>query len=71
MSDVDNDPFGEHDKKDSHPDKTGENIPLIKGEGAIGGSTLEPEREQETSFGGRKTQERSSPFLMSKVCTRS
>ena len=46
MADVDIDPFGNHE---SRPDKPmGENIPLTPG----GGSTWEPEREQETSFGG-------------------
>ena len=28
MADVDIDPFGDHDNTDSHPDDTGENIPL-------------------------------------------
>ena len=58
MADVDIDPFGEHDKTDSHPDDTGENIPLNAGGGVMGGSTWEPEHEHETSFGGGKTQER-------------
>ena len=55
MADIDIDPFGEHNKTDSHPD--GETIPLpliIPG----GGFTWEPEREQEMLFGGEKTQER-------------
>ena len=43
MLDVDIDPSGEYDKKDTHPDKTGENIPLTKEGGVIGGSTWEPE----------------------------
>ena len=50
MADVDIDLFGEHDKTDAHPDETGENIPLTSG-GVMGGSSWEPEREQETSFG--------------------
>ena len=51
MADVDIDPFGEHKSRtDDHTD-TSENIPLIPG-----GSTWEPEREQETSFGGRGSQ---------------
>ena len=50
MADVDINPFGEHDKTDSHPDDTGETIPLPPVN--PGGSTWEPEREQETSFGG-------------------
>ena len=55
MADVDIDPFGEHESRpDDHTD-TGENIPLIPG-GPKGGSTWEPTREQETSFGGRESQ---------------
>ena len=50
MADVDIDPFGEHHRTNSHPDKTGEIIPLTPG--GVGGSAWEPEREQETSFGG-------------------
>ena len=46
MADVNIDPFGEHDGTESRPD---ENIPLTP---VGGGSTLEPECEQETSFGG-------------------
>ena len=46
MADVDIDPFGEHE---SRPDKpTDECIPLTP----VGGSTWEPECEQETSFRG-------------------
>ena len=48
MADVDIDPFGDHDKTDSHPDDTGETVPLNPG-GAMRGSTWEPKREQETS----------------------
>ena len=45
MADIDIDPFGDHE---SRPDKPiGENIPLTR----VGGSTWEPEHEQETSFG--------------------
>ena len=52
MADIDIDPFGEHDKTDSHPDGTSENIPLpLVNPG--GGSNWEPEHKQETSFGGR------------------
>ena len=36
VADVDIDPIGNHDKTDSHPDDTGENIPLNPG-GVIGG----------------------------------
>ena len=54
---ADFDPIGEHDKPNegtsARPDQT---IPLSPGGGAIGGSSWESEREQETSFGGGKTQ---------------
>ena len=53
MADVDIDPFGDHDKTDSHPDE-GEAIALNPGGGAMGGSTWEPEHKQETSFRGLK-----------------
>ena len=56
MADVNNDPFGDHNKIDLHPD-TGENFPLTKRR-VMGGSTWETESEQETSSGGGKTQER-------------
>ena len=46
MVDVDINPFGEHEPR---PD---ENIPLPPVTPVGGGSTWEPEREQETSFGG-------------------
>ena len=50
MADIDIDPFGEHDRAESRPEEsTDEHIPLIPG---VGGSTWEPTREQETSFGG-------------------
>ena len=48
MADVDIDPFGEHDRTESRTDETGENIPLPP----VGGSTWEPEHEQEMSFRG-------------------
>ena len=47
MVDVDIDPFGEHESRPEEP--TDENIPLTP---VGGGSTWEPTREQETSFGG-------------------
>ena len=50
MADVDIDPFEEHESRPDEP--TGENIPLTP----VGGSTWEPEHEQETSFGGSKSQ---------------
>ena len=51
MADVDIDPFGEHDSRPEEP--TNECIPLTP---VRGGSTWEPTREQETSFGGRESQ---------------
>ena len=51
MVDVDIDPFGEHDRTESRTDETGENIPLSPVTPG-GRSTWEPERKQETSFGG-------------------
>ena len=52
MEDVDIDPFGEHESRPEEP--TDEHIPLSPV--TRGGSTWEPEREQETSFGGRESQ---------------
>ena len=49
MADIDIDPFGEHGRTE---EPTDENIPLTP---VGGGSTWEPTREQETSFGGRST----------------
>ena len=57
MSYVDVDPFGNCNKTDSHPDDTGENIPFPLVTPGGGGSTWEPEREQEMLFGGGRTQE--------------
>ena len=48
MADVDTDPFREHESRPEEP--TDENIPLTP---VGGGSTWEPEHEQETSFGGK------------------
>ena len=49
MADIDINPFGEHNRTESRPDEsTGGNIPLTP----VGGSTWEPEHEQETSFRG-------------------
>ena len=50
MADIDIDPFGEHESKTEEP--TDENIPLDPVTPVGGGSTWEPEHEQETSFGG-------------------
>ena len=55
MADVDINPFGKHDRTESRTDETGENIPLDPVTPG-GGSTWEPECEQETSFGGRESQ---------------
>ena len=52
MADIDIDPFGEHGRTESrtgdHTEPTDEHISLTP----VGGSTWEPEHEQETSFGG-------------------
>ena len=47
MADIDIDSFGEHESRTEEP--TDEDIPLTP---VGGGSAWEPEREQETSFGG-------------------
>ena len=52
MVDIEISPFGEHESRPDEP--TGENVPLTP---VGGGSTWEPEREQETSFRGGRTQE--------------
>ena len=52
MADVDIDPFGEHESRPEEP--TDEHISLSPV--TPGGSTWEPTREQETSFGGRESQ---------------
>ena len=52
MADIDIDPFGEQESRPDEP--TGENIPLTP----VGGSTWEPKREQETSFGGESQRTR-------------
>ena len=50
MTDVDIDPFGEHESRTDDHTETGENIPFTP---VGGGSTWEPDQgEQETSFGG-------------------
>ena len=61
MPHVDINPFGEHDKTDTHPDE-GENIPLPPVTPG-GGSTWEPECEQEMSFGGGKTRKKDHLLL--------
>ena len=52
MADIDIDPFGDHESRPEEP--TGENNCLTPG----GGSTWEPEREHETSFGGESQRNR-------------
>ena len=52
MTDIDIDPFGEHESRPEEP--TDEHIPLDPV--TPGRSTWEPEREQETSFRGRESQ---------------
>ena len=55
MSDIDIDPFGEHESRPEEP--TDEHIPLDLVTPVGGGkSTWEPECKQETSFGGRESQ---------------
>ena len=51
MADIDIDLFEEHESRPEEP--TDEHIPLTPVGGA--GSTWEPTREQETSFGGRES----------------
>ena len=54
MADIDIDSFGEHElRSDDHTD---DNIALGLVTPVGGGSTWEPEREQETSFRGRTSQ---------------
>ena len=53
MADIDIDPFIDNDKTDSHLDDTGETIPFNPRGAMRGGSTWEPDREQETSLGGK------------------
>ena len=50
MADIDTDLFGDHDKMNAQPYKTGETIPFTTGGVIERGSTWEP--EQEISFGG-------------------
>ena len=65
MADVDIDPFGKHDKTDVQPDEPRAK-PFLSTPGGVieGGSTWEP--EQETSFGGGKTQS----TRLKKVCVK-
>ena len=54
MADIDIDPFEEHESRPEEP--TDEHIPLDPVTPVGGGSTWEPTREQEISFGGRESQ---------------
>ena len=56
MADVDIDPVGDHDKTDEQSYETGETISFTPGGVIEEKSTWKPQREQETSFGGGKTQ---------------
>ena len=53
MADIDIDPFGEHGRTEEPKD---EHIPLDSVTPGVGGSTWEPEHEQETSFRGGESQ---------------
>ena len=66
MADVDIDPFGEHESRSEEP--TDEHIPLDPVTPVGGGSTWEPTREQETSFGGRsRTSILHKEYLVGKI----
>ena len=55
MTDIDIDPFGEHETRTE--ESTDENIPLdLVTPGREGVQTWEPTCEQEMSFGGRESQ---------------
>ena len=65
MADIDIDPFGEHESRPEEP--TNEHIPLDPVT-PRGGSTWEPERGQETSFGGRsRTSILHKEYLVGKI----
>ena len=53
MEDIDINPFGDHESRPEGP--MGENVPPTP---VRGGSTWEPEHEQETSFGGESQRTR-------------
>ena len=66
MADVDIDPFGEHELRPEEP--TDEHIPLDPVTPVGGGSTWEPERKQETAFGGRsRTSILHKEYLVGKI----
>ena len=65
MADVDVDPFGGHDKTESRPEEpTGDNILFTP----LGGTTWEPECEQETSFGGESKRTRLMKDYVKDLC---
>ena len=67
MADIDIDPFGEHESRPEEP--TDECIPLdLVTPGREGVQTWEPEREPETSFGGRsRTSILHKEYLVGKI----
>ena len=67
MADIDIDPFGEHESRPEEP--TDENTPLDPvTPGREGVQTLEPTREQETSFGSRsRTNILHKEYLVGKI----
>ena len=66
MADIDIDPFGEHESRPEEP--TDECIPLDPVTPVGGGSTWEPECEQETSFGCRsRTSILHKEYLVEKI----
>ena len=72
MADIDIDPFGDHDKTDSRPDETGENIALTPEggmweENALGNQKANKKHHSEE----RKLKKEGSLTLMLTVCTRS
>ena len=65
MADVDIDPFGKHESRPEEP--TDENIPLDPVT-PLRSSTWEPERKQETSFGGiSRTRVLHKEYLVGKI----
>ena len=65
MTDIDIDPFGQHESRSEEP--TDEHIPLDPVTPG-GSSTWEPEHEQETSFGGRsRTSMLHKEYLVGKI----
>ena len=66
IADVDIDPFGEHESRSEEP--TNEHIPLDPVTPGRSSASWEPEREQETSFGGRsRTSILHKEYLVGKI----